>query len=167
MRQLILLRHAKTETIRPGLDDHDRALTLAGWDDAPRVMRMVMSGGLRPDLVLCSTARRCRQTLEAMEDLLSDAAKELREELYLAEDDAVLDIATRAAAEHDAKSVLVIGHNPGLRSLAGRLSPMNAPRAGELRSSFPTSSIAVLERAEDGDADWRLLAFIRPSDLTD
>ena len=169
MDQLILFRHAKTEPGRPGLEDHDRVLSLQGWDDAPKTMRRLLSTSqtTSPDLILCSTARRCRQTLEAVEDLLSGAPVLYRDDLYLAEDDAILQIAETAAAANNASCVLVIGHNPGLRSLAGGLCPIDTPRAGELRSSFPTSSIAAMQRSDASETQWRLIAFHKVADLKD
>ncbi|MBB34391.1 MAG: phosphohistidine phosphatase [Hirschia sp.] len=165
MRQLILFRHAKAEPSRLGLEDHDRALALQGWDDAPRVARATLARGGQPDLILCSTARRCRQTLEAVEDMYSGISVEFRGELYLAEPNRMLSLAVQAAAETGASKVMMIAHNPGTRELATRLSPMGSILASNMRRSFPTASMAVLQRMDSAQDDWDLASFITPADL--
>lgn len=66
MRQLILIRHAHAESPAPGQADADRALSPEGQAAAEAVGRWLLEHGLAPDCVLCSPARRARETLEAV-----------------------------------------------------------------------------------------------------
>ncbi len=164
MLQLILFRHGKAEPAQPGIEDHARALAPRGWDDAPRVMRTLLSRGMGPEIVLCSDARRCRETREALEDMLSGTPVSARPDLYLAESDAVLNIAKQEASINCVSSVLVIGHNPGLHFLASQLAPIGDAAATSLRQKFPTGSAACFRR-QSTDDPWELSAFVRPSDF--
>ena len=165
MRQIILLRHAKAEPSHPGRDDHNRPLALKGWDDAPRTTRRMIAQGFRPDMVLCSTARRCRETVEAAEEVLSGSSIEFRAELYHASPQTLWDTARAASGRTSHASVMLVAHNPGLRELATKLTPMGAPLADELRTSFPTASIAVFNADDDSTTGWNLSLFIRTKDL--
>src|SRR5437764_227782 len=64
MRRLMLLRHAKAERAEPGLRDIDRALAPAGREPAARIGAYLAGPALVPDLVVCSAAKRARQTWE-------------------------------------------------------------------------------------------------------
>ena len=64
MRRLLLLRHAKSSWSEPGASDHDRPLNRRGQEAAPRIGAYLARHRLIPDRVLCSTARRARETWE-------------------------------------------------------------------------------------------------------
>src|SRR6476661_2151495 len=64
MLTLSLLRHAKSSWKDPALPDHDRPLNTKGKAEAPVMGKEIAKHALDPDLVLCSTARRTRDTLE-------------------------------------------------------------------------------------------------------
>ena len=66
MRTLILLRHAHAEPASDGQADVDRALSAEGLAEAEAAGRWLSAQGLVPDRVLCSPARRTRETLEAV-----------------------------------------------------------------------------------------------------
>ena len=66
MKTLLLMRHAKSSWSEPGLADHDRPLNKRGKQAAPEMGKLLRKEGLVPDLILCSTARRSRQTAEAV-----------------------------------------------------------------------------------------------------
>ena len=100
--------------------------------------------GLRPDLVLCSTARRTRDTLALLGPAVADAAVEIDDELYGA--DPITIIERLRSVDPDLGSVMVIGHNPGLQDLALHLAGDGDPAAlAQLRMKFPTAALAVLD----------------------
>ena len=66
MRELILLRHAHAEPSAPGQADLDRPLSSEGLAEAEAAGRWLAENRLVPDCVLCSPARRARETLEAV-----------------------------------------------------------------------------------------------------
>src|SRR5579872_6991342 len=84
MRRLYLLRHAKAVTADPALDDHDRALTVRGMHDASAMARYMRKNGFLPDLILCSSAARTRQTAELVLREI-EVRTDYRDSLYLAE----------------------------------------------------------------------------------
>lgn len=164
MRTIHLLRHAKSSW-KTGLPDHERPLAPRGYRAAEAIRRHIGEQGIEPELVLCSTARRTRETLERIEPALGAADVRIEAELYGASEAILLD---RIRAVPDAvASVMLIGHNPGLQLLALDLA-RRAP--DELDEKFPTAALASL--AFPG-ASWRelgpgaaeLVGFVRPRDL--
>ena len=171
MKTLLLLRHAKSAWSDPRLDDHDRPLNGRGEQAAKAMADHLARHGPRPDLILCSTAMRTRQTLAPLLKRLGSPAPPISLEngLYLASEDALL--ARLQAVADDVPTVLLIGHNDGIGQLAAELADNGPSEAlSALREKYPTGALAVL-RVPDGP--WsdlkvgaaRLLAFVRPRDL--
>ncbi len=142
LRQLLLLRHAKSAWDEPGLSDHSRPLNAHGRA-AAAVMRQAMLGlALAPDVVLVSSARRTLQTMEALEPWEETPLIEPMDALYLATAPELLKILNGVA--ETARSVMVIGHNPGLHELAVYLmgSARDAGDAKRLAEGYPTGALA-------------------------
>ena len=151
MRQLHLLRHAKSSWDDPDLADHDRPLAPRGEKAARRIAEHLRAEGIAPELVLCSTALRARETLAALLPVLAgDADIRLEEGLYGAGVDAVL--GRLREVDESVGSVLVVGHNPTLHELAlaltGRSDALERFPTGALASV--TFTTAWAELAEDG-----------------
>ncbi|MBD8219753.1 histidine phosphatase family protein [Microbacterium sp. CFBP 13617] len=117
MIQLILARHAKSDWADEGLDDHDRPLNDRGRRDAPAMARRVVRRGVRPEVLLSSTALRARQTAEAFGRAFEVDVVE-QADLYLADPDHLL-AAARAAGVDE---VMVVAHDPGMSALVSRLA---------------------------------------------
>ena len=171
-RELILLRHAKSSWEDPTLRDFDRPLNDRGRRDAPRIGEELRWLGLIPDLILCSTARRTLQTLEAVKQFAPSSDRTHRTDaLYLAEADGVRAIIRDRAKSH--RRVLVIGHNPGLEELALFLAdPATSDQTAlaRLAEKFPTGAFAAFAVAETAwarleDEQAQLKRFVRPRDL--
>jgi len=121
LRRLLLLRHAEAETVRPGLTDLGRPLTLQGRAQAAEAARCLQTDGPRPDAVLVSPAARARETaLIIAEQLQCVDALRYEPALYPGEVDTLLPALQRCHA--GAHTLLVVGHNPGLSALALRLA---------------------------------------------
>ena len=118
-RRLILLRHAKSDW--PDVPDHDRPLAKRGRKDAPVIGRWLDSHGYVPDTVICSTARRTRQTWELVAPEL-DASPEVRFEprAYAATALTLLYLARELPGQ--SRAALLIAHNPGIEDLAKSLA---------------------------------------------
>ena len=144
MDRLILLRHGKAEAGAASGRDYDRPLTDRGRRDAVIVAQALDQAGVRPDLVLVSPAARAAQTWEAMAEIFPRARVELAPALYEIAPDAILALA-RGQAD-GARTVMVVGHNPGLGQLAAWLSQDAPPNEGRLRivEGFPTAAAAVI-----------------------
>lgn len=117
-RTLLLMRHAKAED-GFGVTDYDRELTDKGRGQAERVGRLLTERGYTPDHVICSAAKRTRQTLEGVlgaMDLPSKPEIDYAETAYLAGADELLELVNQVDA--DASTVLVVGHNPTVAQVA-------------------------------------------------
>jgi phosphohistidine phosphatase len=164
MPRLLLLRHAKAERGRAGEKDHSRPLSKRGRRDAEEMGRRMAKGGERPDLVLCSTSERTRQTWELAQPALGgDIETRFVRALYDADDY----LALLKAEGGDAQSVLLIGHNPAIQGTAVRLvAERKTAQGDDVSAQFPTAALAILESdlgwAELQPGMMRLVAFIRP-----
>lgn len=155
MRRLILMRHAKSGWDDPDLPDHDRPLSPRGRLAAVLMGAWLAEQGLAPDHALVSSSLR---TVESWDRLRQgggfDAPATVTPALYLAEPEAAL--AVLRAAPPTARTLLMLGHEPGATGLLRRLSD-GSESAGARRAyeKFPTGAAAVLEV----DAPWAQAAF--------
>lgn len=171
MRELFLLRHAKSSWDDPTLDDFDRPLAERGRKAAPVMGRAMAARGWVPQAAFVSAALRARQTWRLVAGGLGGQAPRAvhDEALYMASPERLLGFLQRAP--EDAGRVVLVGHNPGLEELALLLAgPASDEEAlSRLREKFPTAALARFEIA----CPWRALApaaaqlthFLRPRDL--
>ncbi len=142
MKTISLLRHAKSSWLDPGLADYDRPLSPRGRKAAAAMGRFMAGTGVRPDLILCSTAARTRETLEIVLDAQPEKPRvDYRNDLYLATGAALL--ASLRALPDGIAHVMLIGHNPGLHALALDLYGAGERQAMlRLARKFPTGALA-------------------------
>ncbi|GAA2285127.1 phosphoglycerate mutase [Streptomyces ruber] len=154
LRRLVVLRHAKSAWPE-GVADHDRPLGKRGRRDAPAAGRALADAGRLPDLALCSTATRARETWElTAAQWGTPPPVRFDAELYDASVSDLLNV-VRAAPE-EVGTLLLVGHNPGLQDLVLDLAGDGLDDTlRAVRTKFPTSAIAVL--AWHGRT-WRELA---------
>lgn len=105
------------------------------------IAKHVRKARIEPDLVLCSSAARTRETLERVRPALGDAAVSIEDGLYAASHEAILE--RLRAVDDGLTSVMVIGHNPGLQDLALALASTGAGLE-RLRAKFPTAALATI-----------------------
>ena len=171
-RRLLLLRHAQAVALAadaPEALDHARPLSARGRSDAAALGAVLGARGLMPELALVSTSRRTQESFEllrgapeprvgneggATRQLLSEA-------MYLASAGALRAL----LREQDAavRSVLLVGHNPGLHTLALELAGGEGPLLG---AGFPPCTLALFDVAADWSgldaAHASLLEILRP-----
>jgi phosphohistidine phosphatase len=166
-RRIVLLRHAKADW--PQVSDHDRPLAERGRKDAPVAGRWLAGAGVNPELTLCSTATRCRETWKLVAPELPRRPKTVYDErLYEASLGEL--IALINGVDDEVRDLMLVGHNPGVHALADALAGEAdaEARAWMARRGFPTSAMAVLsmtgswKTAEHGAA--RLVAYWAPHD---
>jgi phosphohistidine phosphatase len=136
MRTLYLLRHAKSGSKDTSLTDFERPLTGRGRKACGTVARLIRAREIQFDLVLSSTAVRARETIDLVRQL-AKLRTEIRfdERIYDASATRLLEIASQI--ESDRKTVLLVGHSPGLEELLGVLT--------DRKDRFPTASLAKLK----------------------
>jgi phosphohistidine phosphatase len=168
-RRLVLLRHAKSSWKDTSLPDDERPLAPRGRRAMKLVTQHLRAGDLAVDLVLCSPARRTRQTLDGIRGGLR-GVPEVRfvREIYEATPTELLEIVQYVDGRY--ATVLLIGHNPGMQELAsGLVSGGDEAALARLREGFPTAALATLSCEVDWpDLSWRaawLESFVRPRDL--
>lgn len=165
-RRLMLLRHAKTERAAPGERDRDRKLTARGRSDAPLIAAYMARHGLIPDLAMISPARRAQETWTLIAAALGKAPRVVNDDrIYNAGTPGLIALIGETAT---ARSMLIVGHNPGLHDVAVRLVSSGEATARErLTEALPTAGLVVIDFAFD---DWprvlrqggRLEHFITP-----
>jgi phosphohistidine phosphatase len=167
-RRLTLLRHAKSDW--PDVPDHDRPLAKRGRKDAPEIGRWLRRHGYVPDTVICSTARRTRQTWDLVAPQLDGSPTvEFEPRAYAASAQTLLYLCRELPGR--CRAALLIAHNPGLEELAASLAepPAGQGARGPAGFRFPTAAVAVFEFAGEWPAltpgQARLLDFIVPADL--
>ncbi len=139
---LIVLRHAKSAW--PDVPDHDRPLADRGRRDAPEAGRWLRRSGRRPDRVICSTARRARETwalAAAQLDPAPPVAQDKR--VYTAEYTDLLRII--AETPDEVTTLLLAGHEPAVRELTLYLTgDALGDTLARVHAKFPTAALAVL-----------------------
>lgn len=143
MKQLFLLRHAKSSWDDPELIDHDRPLAPRGRRAVRLITEHLGREGVAPALVLCSSARRARETLEGIAPALGETIPvQIERELYAASDGRLLE--RLRAIDDRVESVMLIGHNPGVEQLALSLAG-GGQNLAALSRKYPTGALATFE----------------------
>ena len=138
MKLLTLVRHAKSSWQDQDSSDHDRSLNARGLNDAPAMAQRLQQHGSLPDLILCSSSKRTRETCDlflAAWNMQRDAVA-YEETMYLAATGTLQSQIENTA--DDVNHLMLIAHNPGLEQLAQLLHP-DAPR------TLPTCAMVQFE----------------------
>lgn len=151
MKTLTLIRHAKSAWDDPGIPDLDRPLNERGQRDALVLAGLLKHLDLRPDRVLASPARRCRETVDAIarEAGAITARLQFDSTLYEAEWTTLLELIQSQG--DPVRDLWLCGHNPGLVDLFNRLSssPLaKMPTCTFARLGFPVERWNVIQTAK-------------------
>jgi phosphohistidine phosphatase len=165
-----MLRHAKSAW--PDVPDHERPLGKRGQGDAPGAGRWLRQAGYRPGLVVCSTARRTRETWELAAAELGDSPPvRFEPRMYGANTAQLLDLVRETPSE--VEILLVVGHEPTMHELTLLLAASVADGSDpgtldRVKLKFPTAAIAVLpfagEWSDLGPSGAELADFVVPRD---
>lgn len=170
MLRLMLLRHAKSDWGDPSQDDIDRPLNARGHAAARTMAAYFADKDLLPDLILCSSAQRTRETLAHLLPYL-DGEYDIRvqADLYYQNEDTYLSILRKEGGS--ARTLLLIGHNPATEETALSLAGSGPEDAiEEMGMKYPTGALAILDfeietwaklEPETGHLD----RFVKPRDL--
>jgi phosphohistidine phosphatase len=166
VRELLILRHGKSLRDPSIPTDYERGLKDRGIRDSARVGEHLVSTGWHPDRVISSTAERAITTARLVCDVLGISEDRIHQErqLYLAHPDTVASTIAAVAEDTD-RAVMVVGHNPGLTTLAedfiGSIPWDYIPTCGAVRIAFPE----IASWQELPGAHGTLLELIRPREL--
>ncbi|MGF1501301.1 MAG: histidine phosphatase family protein [Paracoccaceae bacterium] len=170
MKKVILVRHGKSSWAEPALEDHDRPLNPRGKAAAPVIARWLVARDHRADLVLCSSARRTRDTVKMMARAIPELPFPVVERgLYHASPSQLRERLRKLP--DSSRSVMVVGHQPGLSALARKLTNGHVrPRCKRAFDHFPTAAAAVLtfdvpNWREIDDHAGEFVDFARPREL--
>lgn len=160
MKTLFILRHAKSSWDNADLADFDRPLNKRGLESAPSVGEIICKNKFQIDSIISSPAKRAEQTAILVKEAANIKAEiQFDERIYEASPHRLLEILSES--DDKIKSVLLVGHNPGLEGLVKMLTQEN--------ESMPTAALAVIDLEID---DWKqihidccnLRVLIRPKD---
>ncbi len=170
MRNLYLLRHAKSSWDDPRLNDFERPLTPRGIKACKLMKAHIRKARITPDLILCSPAQRARETFTRIAGAFAKETEVRFEyELYEASSQALMKRLRRV--DRKVTSVMMIGHNTSLEHLALALtSGTETKHLARMRAKYPTLALASIEIRKGawsmaGPGCARLADFIIPSDL--
>ena len=143
MKDLILVRHAKSSWKDSSLDDHSRPLNKRGKRDAPEMGDRLARRGCLPDLIISSSAVRALETARTIAGKLGYPLERIRQEelLYLSGVDVLLEVIRGVDAP--VQTLMLFGHNPGFTDLSNLLGPrdiFNMPTCGVLHLRFDTAT---------------------------
>ncbi|MDP2122216.1 MAG: histidine phosphatase family protein [Hoeflea sp.] len=167
--RVFLVRHAHAAWAIPGMRDFDRPLDDRGREEALRLAATLTVNGFAPDLVFCSNARRCVETLDL---LLSGAGRlppvERSDALYASGHEAYLDLIA-SVGDEAIRSIMIVGHNPMIEDTAGALVHSDAASCQQaMGAGFPTAGLLIADCRERGpgaiDGSARFVALLTPVD---
>ena len=160
-KQLLLLRHAKSDWSSDAGSDFERPLSARGRHDAPRMGRWLADNDHLPDAVVGSPSARTTETIELVCAALGyDVERVIYDRrLYHASGEQIREIADAQLERR--RRVLVVAHNPGMESALLAYCP--ATEAFDDGKLMPTCALAVIEWGGDGGGDAHLRALMRPS----
>lgn len=154
LRNLLIMRHAKSSWDDETQPDFDRPLNQRGKRDAPRMAAVLREAGLIPDWVVSSAAERARSTAELVMANLPNPKLELHttRDLYHAPPETYFEYLAMLGEPY--QTILMVGHNPGIEQLVYDLS--------DRWESMPTAAIAWFQ-FETGS--WSSLETRQPDNL--
>ena len=158
-RTLIVMRHAKTEEQKEDQTDFERNLTERGKNNAQLMAERIADKGYKPDLILTSSANRTEQTTEIVLNAgkFTNVKKRSTKVLYHATADIIED--EIMSVEHEIKTLMIVGHNPGTSEFVFDCDPKS------ISASMPTSAIAIFTFEAD---NWQLFSTAKKNlDLYD
>jgi len=138
MKNLFLIRHAKSSWKETGLKDFDRPLNKRGKENLKMMSKFFADKFPKPDLILSSPAERAKQTAIAFAEKLDYAFSNIKfiDDLYMASDDEIKEVIS--ALNEEIRSLIVFGHNPGLTDFVNSYSQ-------SYLDNIPTCGIVKLE----------------------
>jgi len=147
MKQLLLVRHGKSDWGNASLKDFDRPLNKRGKENAPEMAERLIKKGFKFDLIVSSPAKRAKTTAKFFAEAYQTESIHYEEAIYEANTTTLLKVVN--ALDDAADTIIMFGHNPGFTDLANELSDAdiyNIPTAGMVLMSFPYDTWKMVSR---------------------
>ena len=167
MKQLYILRHAKSSWAQPGLGDIERPLNKRGERQVDRLQEWLNSNKIQINQILCSPSTRTQATYRGLQPALGDTPVEIVKSLYHGRMENYLEALWSQAADR----IMMIGHNPTCDELTRYLTSPTSPAAEKLMAHhFGTATLAILSFEIDdwsqiGQASGTLTQLLRPREI--
>jgi phosphohistidine phosphatase len=165
VKTLLILRHAKSSWDDASLDDHERPLNARGRRDAPIMGALLRDESLLPDVLITSSAVRAQTTAQAVAEA-ADYTEQIVVDplLYQASPEDVRAV-LKTVPDTNARTVLIVGHNPGLEDLVEQLTGerQDLPTAALVRLALPVDQWNAFDASTRGT----LVDIWRPKELAD
>lgn len=149
MKHVILFRHAKSSWDQLHLSDFDRQLNTRGENDAPIIGKEIQRRGIIPEMILCSSSQRTKQTLDLAYPFFSNAKILYLDKLYHSSEDFIFQQIKNANDQFD--TLMIVAHNPGITFAFEKLGKHridNVPTSGVACFSFNVASFSDIEKNE-------------------
>lgn len=170
MKELIIVRHAKSDWGDASIEDHERSLNHRGERDAPRMAELLAEKlsavDASVDSIISSSAQRAKSTAMIFARALEfpEAEVQIKQDAYLASEQKWLQILS--AVDEKVQRVMIFGHNPGLELLVAELLGPNGS-VGELRTcTVVRIQLAIESWAAIGEKDGHLIEYLTPSEVS-
>lgn len=151
MKRLLLLRHAQTHDAAPGQTDIERTLTRRGVQDAEAMAALLHRKEIIPNILLCSTATRTRQTAAIFGEMLNVPSNNIQHHEAFYHASSTLFLEALYALEDDIDTVLIVAHNPSISLFASEISnatvAINMRPASMVGLSFATDKWSSIDQA--------------------
>ena len=139
-KQLLIIRHAKSDRDDPDIPDFDRPLNKRGHRDAPKMAERLLKKHIIPQHLVSSPANRAITTAKYFADILDLDKKKIQQEqdIYEASSSRLLKVINKLDNRYE--FVALFGHNPGLSDLVMNLCNgdiSNIPTCGIVLIKFP------------------------------
>lgn len=142
MKELIIIRHCKSDWSNEALDDFDRPLNKRGQKDGPFMAKLLKDKVTSPDLIVCSPSHRTKLTLEYfIEEFEYKGEIIFEKSIYEAPFENLLKVIN--SIDNKYNKIFFIGHNPGVCDLTNTLTDENLeniPTSGIVKIDFNTDS---------------------------
>ena len=150
MKDLFILRHAKSSWSAPFLNDFDRPLNKRGKQACVDIGQWLHKQNITPELVVCSPAKRAKDTWKRVKkEQMAYGKNKFVASLYLASPSELLNVIKKVPAK--ISSLMLIGHNPGMHQLILQLvntKALNSEQTQDLQRiihKFPTAGFAHIQ----------------------
>lgn len=158
MLRIIIMRHAQAQLEQYGKNDRERTITMTGMHEIDAIRQQIHGKLAGVSLIMCSNARRTRQTLDGIKPVLPNSAEiHYDDSLYNAGPECLWHKIQTTSPLH--KNIMILGHNPGVSLLVSAID-------ASIASSFPTCGVAICESSVDkwheiSPHNMRIVSFLQ------